>query len=421
MAFRPQRLGPGAIYFRALDEIFRSNGDLIKVAEVEPQALWTKATTPGALPRGSPIELRALTTLPQRMLTHGVGYPLGGTICDQQRHIEEYRRWTEELGSPWTSEHLSVLEVDGADGARPCGFLMPPLQTDAEVELAARNIVGRAAALGRPLAFETGVNYFDRRDFEMPDGAFFAAIAEAADCEILLDLTNLWVNHKNGRAAIGDVLEELPLERVWEMHLAGIEFAHGHWLDAHSGAIDPDLAALAREVVPSLPNLGAIIFEIAPDRLAGFGAAALLREMEGDPSVVGNRAPPRRPTHDSSSDEIERRRGALAGSVGTSPQPSIAPRMRSIRGSERWVESRRGGRAKLCPLRGADRVVSARRDRRNAAKFHPAAFDRDRGKGAARLARPVFRRRAAVDIRDRRGARFSPFSRRQSASRAGPR
>lgn len=281
MAFRPQRLGPGAIYFRALDEIFRSNGDLIKVAEVEPQALWTKATTPGALPRGSPIELRALTTLPQRMLTHGVGYPLGGTICDQQRHVEEYRRWTEELGSPWTSEHLSVLDVDGADGARPCGFLMPPLQTDAGVELAARNIVGRGAALGRPLAFETGVNYFDRRAFEMPDGAFFAAIAKAANCGILLDLTNLWVNHKNGRARIGDVLAELPLERVWEMHLAGIEFAHGHWLDAHSGAIDPDLAALAREVVASLPNLGAIIFEIAPDRLAGFGAAAFLREMDG--------------------------------------------------------------------------------------------------------------------------------------------
>ena len=115
----------------------------------------------------------------------------------------------------------------------------------------------------------------------MPDGEFFASIAEAADCGILLDLTNLWVNHKNGRTEIGDVLMRLPLERVWEVHLAGIEFAHGHWLDAHSGALDPDLAALARDVVASLPCLGAIIFEMAPDRLAGFGAAAFLREMEG--------------------------------------------------------------------------------------------------------------------------------------------
>ena len=158
---------------------------------------------------------------------------------------------------------------------------MPPLQTEAQVELAAQNIVRRAAAVGRPVAFETGVNYFARRDFEMPDGAFFAAVAEAADCGILLDLTNLWVNHKNGRTEVGEVLADLPLDRVWEVHLAGVEFAHGHWLDAHSGGINPELAAIAAEVVAGLPNLGAIIFEIAPERFAGFGATAFLREMEG--------------------------------------------------------------------------------------------------------------------------------------------
>ena len=186
MTFRPKPLGPGAIYFRALDGLFRSNGDLIQVAEVEPQALWTKPTAPGAGPRGSPVELRMLATLPQRMLTHGVGYPLGGTVCDQERHVEEFRRWTDELASPWTSEHLSVLDVRGGTGVRSCGFLMPPLQTEAEVELAARNIVRRAAALGRPLAFETGVNYFARRDFEMRGARFSPRSRGAADCGILL-------------------------------------------------------------------------------------------------------------------------------------------------------------------------------------------------------------------------------------------
>jgi len=157
---------------------------------------------------------------------------------------------------------------------------MPPLQTDVQVELAAQNIRRRAALVGRPFAFETGVNYFVPRDCEMADGEFFAAVAEAADCGILLDLTNLWVNDRNGRAKIGDVLSKLPLERVWEVHLAGIEFAHGHWLDAHSGGIDPELAGIAAEIVASLPNLGAIIFEIASDRVSRFGSTAFLREME---------------------------------------------------------------------------------------------------------------------------------------------
>src|ERR1700686_1946113 len=105
MAFQPPRLGPGAIYLRSLDELFRCNADLIKVVEVETQTLWTKGTAPGSVPRSSPLELRGLSALPQRLLTHGVGYPIGGTICDQKRHVAEFRRWIEELASSWTSEH----------------------------------------------------------------------------------------------------------------------------------------------------------------------------------------------------------------------------------------------------------------------------------------------------------------------------
>ena len=260
--------------------MFRSNSDLIRVVEVEPQTLWTKGTAPNALPRGSPLELRELSELPQRMLTYGVGYPVGGTVCDQERHVGQFRRWTEQLVSPWTSEHLSILEVPGANGPQACGFLMPPLQTDAQVALAAANIRHRTAAIGKPFAFETGVNYFAPRSAELADGDFFAAVAESADCGILLDLNNLWVNAKNGRAEISQVLAKLPLQRVWELHLAGAEFAHGYWLDAHSGGIDPELVMIAADIVSDLPNLGAIIFEIAPDRVSNFGPTAFLREME---------------------------------------------------------------------------------------------------------------------------------------------
>jgi len=280
MAFQPPRLGPGAIYLRSLDGLFRSNADLIKVAEIEPQTLWTKAAASDSVPRGSRGELRWVCALPQQFLAQGVGYPVAGTFCDQERHIGEFRLWSEELACPWVSEHLSILDVRGARGSRNCGFLMPPLQTEKQITLAAQNIRNRQAVLGRPFAFETGVNYFFSRDFELPDGEFFSAIAETADCGILLDLTNLWVNDRNGRAKIGDVLAKLPLERVWEVHLAGIEFAHGHWLDAHSGRIDPELVSIAAETVASLPNLGAIVFEIAADRAASFGPAAFLREME---------------------------------------------------------------------------------------------------------------------------------------------
>jgi uncharacterized protein (UPF0276 family) len=280
MLFAPPRLGPGAIYLRALDGFFRANGDLIKVAEIEPQVLCTKGTAEHAQPRGSPQERRHLRTLPQRILTHGVGNPVGGTICDQVDHVREFRAWNAELAAPWTSEHLSILRVRGARGPEVCGFLMPPLQTDAAVKLAARNIRERAAVLGLPFAFETGVNYFALRDDEMSDGDFFAAVADEADCGIVLDLANLWINQRNGRAKVADVVSRLPLERVWEVHLAGGELERGFWVDAHSGGVDPGLAEFARDLVCELPNLGALIFELASDRVSLFGAESYLEQME---------------------------------------------------------------------------------------------------------------------------------------------
>jgi hypothetical protein len=59
-----------------------------------------------------------------------------------------------------------------------------------------------------------------------------------------------------------------------------LQFAHGHWLDAHSNGIDDDLLEIASDVVADLPNVGAIIFEIAPDRLSKFDQKAVLQEIE---------------------------------------------------------------------------------------------------------------------------------------------
>ena len=109
----------------------------------------------------------------------------------------------------------------------------------------------------------------------MADGIFASAVAEAADCGILLDLHNLLCNERNGRQSVADFCETIPLERVWEIHIAGGQFERGFWLDAHSGVVEPALMAIVAEIVPKLPASGAIIFEIAPDCVASAGLSAI--------------------------------------------------------------------------------------------------------------------------------------------------
>ena len=113
----------------------------------------------------------------------------------------------------------------------------------------------------------------------MPDGGFFRAVCTEADCGILLDLHNLWCNERNGRAAVADVVGRLPLERVWEVHVAGGTELGGYALDAHSALVHPNLLDKLAELVPLLPGLGALIFEILPEHLPAVGLDGVARQL----------------------------------------------------------------------------------------------------------------------------------------------
>jgi hypothetical protein len=156
-------------------------------------------------------------------------------------------------------------------GIEQIGFLLPPRQTAAGVKVASANIRRLAAKLPAPFAFETGVNYLQPRADELPDGEFFAAVAEEADCGIVLDLHNLWANERNGRQPLDEVLAALPLERVWEVHLAGGMMLDGYYLDAHADVIAAPLIEIARQVICRLPNIGALLFEILPGYVPQIG------------------------------------------------------------------------------------------------------------------------------------------------------
>ncbi len=260
-------LGVGIVYSPGLEPVLEAGRDIIDVIEIEPQTFWFKGQPPNPSYRLDPDAFARFTRFPQAKIVHGVGFAIGGTVPPDAAQLPPFIESIETLGAPWASEHLSFNKVAGPRGPHTTGFLLPPLQTRQTVDLAAANIRKLQRELPVPFAFETGVNYLSRHDGEMSDGAFFAAVAEAADCGILLDLHNLWANERNGRQTMLDALAEMPLERVWEVHLAGGDRLRDHWLDAHSGLVPRPLMELTGEILPRLPNLKAVIFEIIEDYL----------------------------------------------------------------------------------------------------------------------------------------------------------
>lgn len=275
-----RQLGVGAVYSPALHPLFEHSTDLVSVLELEPQMLWRKSHAAKSRYQLDEQAFAAVAALPQQKIVHGVGFPVGGTVAPDPLHVAPLLASIKRIGAEWASEHLSFNVCKSNDGSRQTGFLLPPCQTNEGVAIAARNLRALQRQLSVPFAFETGVNYLKPKPFELSDGEFFRSVAESGDCGILLDLHNLWANECNGRQRVREVLEELPLTRVWEVHLAGGMQEDGFCLDAHSGMVPDEVLLLASEVLPRLPNLSALIFELMPSYVPKLGLDAIAKQLE---------------------------------------------------------------------------------------------------------------------------------------------
>jgi len=269
-------LGVGITYSSAIEPVLEQYPELFDVVEFEPQTTWIKTRRSSRPYRVSDSVLEHIAQLPGRKLVHSIGVPVGGTIRPAPDQLALLRRTIVILKPPWASEHLSFNATDQFS----TGFFLPPRQTSQGVETVGTCILDLKEALPVPIAVETGVNYLRQRPDEMPDGAFVAAVVESADCGILLDLHNVFANAVNGRQSVEDFLAQLPIERVWEIHLAGGFEMEGFWLDAHSGVIPDPLLKIAKRVIPALPNLKAIVFEIFPSFVPGVGFDAIRAQIE---------------------------------------------------------------------------------------------------------------------------------------------
>lgn len=257
-------LGVGTIWLAGLDPWIEASAPVLDFLEIEPA---TMTLPDGSRPVVGGDALQRLADDGRPILAHSVSAPVGGTIAPHAG-FEAIAAAADIVDAPWVSEHLSINRLEHPDGSvHPTGFFLPPAQTPDGVEVAATNLRRLREITGRPVAFETGVNYLKPQPGEMSDGAFWRAVAEAADCYILCDLHNIWCNEINGRQSLAHTIDELPLERICEVHLAGGRHHEGFLLDSHAGLVDPKLMAIAGNVIERLPSLRALTFEMMPDSI----------------------------------------------------------------------------------------------------------------------------------------------------------
>lgn len=175
---------------------------------------------------------------------HGVSLNLGGTSAIAPAFLRQVRALLDELGSDHYSDHLAA-----SGDAHQLYDLFPIPFTRAEVLRVSDRIARVQDLLGRRIAVENTTWYTNVGELDEPD--FLMAVAQRADCGILLDLNNIAVNHKNhGGCTPHEFVARIDLARVSYLHVAGHEFDErfGLYIDTHSQPVEPSTATLAREL-----------------------------------------------------------------------------------------------------------------------------------------------------------------------------
>ncbi len=166
---------------------------------------------------------------------HGLSLSLGAPEPLDETFLRRVRSFLDEHDIRIYSEHLSYCSEYGH-----LYDLMPIPFTEEAVEWVSGRIQRTQELLGRPIAVEN-ISYYAAPSNELSELEFINAVLERADCRMLLDVNNIYVNSVNHRYDPTAFLEGLPAERVAYLHVAGhYNEAEDLIIDTHGAdVIDP--------------------------------------------------------------------------------------------------------------------------------------------------------------------------------------
>jgi uncharacterized protein (UPF0276 family) len=229
---------------------------LSRILETRPEVPWFEVLAdnymnPGVVPHRALEKVRSQYPV----VFHGVGMNLGSTDPLDPHYFKNLSELIGRYQPEWVSDHLCWI---GAEGLQTHDLLPLPFTQEA-VRHTADRIKRVQDLLKRRILIENLSGYLQFAQAEMEEWEFVAAVAEAADCDLLLDVNNIFVNSENLRFDPIRYLEAIPVERVKQMHLAGHLRSDGILIDNHGAAIAEEVWDLYRAAVKRFQNTPTLI------------------------------------------------------------------------------------------------------------------------------------------------------------------
>jgi len=185
---------------------------------------------------------------------HCVGMSLGGTDPIDFAYLAKIKKLAAELEPLCISDHLCWTSFE----KQHAHDLLPLPYTEEAVIYVSDRIKQIQEFLETTLVVENVSSYLSYECSNLNEWEFLTAIAETSNCKILLDLNNIYVSQYNNQIDAKEYINNISLDLVAEIHLAGFENKGEYLLDAHNNKVSRPVWELYQEVIThdtSIPTL----------------------------------------------------------------------------------------------------------------------------------------------------------------------
>lgn len=189
------------------------------------------------------------------LVMHGVSLSIGSTDPLNMDYLKDLKELEKRVEPKWISDHLCWTTFGGHN----THDLMPLPYNQETLKHVVERVKIVQDYLGRQILLENASSYVTYKASDMQEWEFIKAIAEEADCLMLLDVNNIYVSGFNHDFDPKTYIDHIPSERVWQIHLAGHENNGGFIVDTHDHPVIDEVWALYDYTLSKMGNVTTMI------------------------------------------------------------------------------------------------------------------------------------------------------------------
>ena len=209
-----------------------------KVLKNKPDVPWFEVLIDNHLADGGVIPRQLDEICSNYPITfHSIGMNIGGMDFLDDAYLSRIKQAIRRYQPEWISDHLCFSCMHGKN----LHDLMPLPYNEECLMHVSKRIHQIQDILECPLVIENVSSYLSYNDSTMTEAEFVSNLVTEADCNLLLDVNNIYVNEYNLKESAINFIEAMPTERIQEIHLAGFEPCGEYVLDAHNNPVSTEV------------------------------------------------------------------------------------------------------------------------------------------------------------------------------------